>query len=380
MNDVAFDKMMKDNTVKAFLALVRAGLWEQDVRLLPCEDIEWHEVYRLATEQSVLGLVLAGLEHTDVKPPQLLLLQWIGEVQMIEQRNKAMNGFVAELIDRLRKEDVYCVLVKGQGVAQCYEKPMWRASGDIDLLLSGDNYQKAKDFLIPLASNVEKEDLNLMHLGMTISSWEVELHGTLRSGLWKKLDGVIDEAMNEVFYSGSVRSWRNGNTQVFLPRADEDAVFIFFHILQHFYLEGVGLRQLCDWCRLITVYNSTINCNLLESRLKRAGVLSEWCAFAYLAVNTLGMPADAMPLYNSSVIWKKKANRVLDFILETGNLGHNREHFNDHKVSFVKRKFLILDHITQDFCKYIRIFPKSAVKVWFHMITVGLSGLVRKQS
>lgn len=190
----------------------------------------------------------------------------------------------------------------------------------------------------------------------------------------------IDEAMNEVFYSGSVRSWRNGNTQVYLPRADEDAVFIFFHILQHFYLEGVGLRQLCDWCRLITVYNTSINYNLLESRLRSAGVLSEWCAFAHLAVNFLGMPADTMPLYNSRVVWKKKANRVLDFILETGNFGHNRGHCYDHEYSFIKRKFLVFGHITQDFSKYIRIFPKSAMKVWFHMMVVGVLGLVRKLS
>lgn len=104
-----------DNNTQAFLALVRTGLWEQDARLLPYQDIEWQEVYRLATEQSVLGLALAGLEHSDVKPPKVLLLQWIGVVQQIEHRNKVINGFVADLIDRLRKDDVYSLLVKGQG-------------------------------------------------------------------------------------------------------------------------------------------------------------------------------------------------------------------------------------------------------------------------
>ena len=55
-----------------------------------------------------------------MKPPQVLLLQWIGEVQMIEQRNKAMNAFVAEAIGALREQDIYALLVKGQGIAQCY--------------------------------------------------------------------------------------------------------------------------------------------------------------------------------------------------------------------------------------------------------------------
>lgn len=140
---------------KAFLALIREGLWRvgnPNIRIDVATD--WQEVYRLATEQSVLGLVLAGLEHVDVKPPKELLLQWIGEVQQIEQRNKTMNGFIANLIDNLRQEDVNSLLVKGQGVAQCYEKPLWRCAGDIDLLLSDENYTKAKSALIPIASEV----------------------------------------------------------------------------------------------------------------------------------------------------------------------------------------------------------------------------------
>ena len=87
-----------ENTRKAFLELVEAGLWgngNPDIRIDGTTD--WQEVYRLATEQSVLGLILDGLEHSDVKPPQVLLLQWIGEVQMIEQRNKAMNKMLNEV-------------------------------------------------------------------------------------------------------------------------------------------------------------------------------------------------------------------------------------------------------------------------------------------
>ena len=63
--------------------------------------MDWDEVYQLAEEQSVVGIVLAGIETSKVKPPQELLLQWIGEVQILEQQNKAMNGFIAELIEKL---------------------------------------------------------------------------------------------------------------------------------------------------------------------------------------------------------------------------------------------------------------------------------------
>ena len=225
-----------DNNTRAFLALVRAGLWKKDVRLLPYQDIKWQEVYRLATEQSVLGLVLAGLEYSDVKPPKELLLQWIGEVQQIEQRNKAMNGFIANLIDNLRKEDVYCLLVKGQGVAQSYEKPLWRCAGDIDLLLSDENYTKAKSALIPIASEVANEDETTKHQALVINGFDVELHGKIPFVISKRVDNGIDEVLDDVFCGGNVRSWECNGIQVFLPSPDNDVILIFTHFLHHFLL------------------------------------------------------------------------------------------------------------------------------------------------
>lgn len=168
----------------------------------------------------------------------------------------------------------------------------------------------------------------------------MELHGTLRSGLWLCIDRGIDKVQNAVFYEGKARSWMNGNTQVFLPAADEDVVFVFAHILQHFYKEGIGLRQICDWCRLLWTYRESLNYGLLESRIRKAGVISEWKTFGALAVDYLGMPVETMPLLNSSndqeiKKFKKKADKVIEFVLETGNFGHNRDYSYYKKYPYV---------------------------------------------
>jgi hypothetical protein len=90
--------------------------------------------------------------------PKVLLLQWIGEVQVIEQRNKEMNAFLASLSEKLKAEHIHALLVKGQGIAQCYEKPLWRACGDVDFLLDGENYEKGKKFLSYIAQEVHEEN------------------------------------------------------------------------------------------------------------------------------------------------------------------------------------------------------------------------------
>ena len=149
--------MDKENVVDQFFVLVRAGLWEKECFFSQHNNIDFGLIYKVAQEQSVVGLIAAGLEHVkDINVPQEWALQYIGSTLQIEQRNKAMNIFISELIESLRREGVYSLLVKGQGVAQCYERPLWRASGDVDLLLSKSNYVLAKKYLLEIADSIEK--------------------------------------------------------------------------------------------------------------------------------------------------------------------------------------------------------------------------------
>ena len=231
------------NNQKAFLVLVRAGLWENEVQLLTCGKIDYKVIRKLAEEQSLVGIVAAGLEHVvDIKIPKEDILTFAGGTLQIEQRNQAMNLFIQSMIGKMRSAGIYTLLVKGQGVAQCYERPDRRASGDIDLFLSENNYDKAKMFLSPLAANVEKEGLYTKHLGIHIGQWVVELHGSLRCSLSSRMDRVLDDIKHDTFYGGNVRSWMNGREQIFLLSVENDILFVFSYLLKHFYIEGLGLR------------------------------------------------------------------------------------------------------------------------------------------
>ena len=375
--------MISSNNTKAFFELLRAGLWAGELQLEAFKDVDYCDVFRLAKEQSVVGLVLEGIERSRIQDssfrvPQQLLLQWIGEVQLIEQQNKAMNEYVAWLIETLRKEDIYALLVKGQGVAQCYENPLWRCSGDVDLLLSEDNYQKAKSLLLPLAEEAESEYSTIKHQGIIMpEGYVVELHGNLHSRLSSRVDRGIDEAQRDVIYGGNVRSWQNGKTQVFLPGVNNDVIFLFTHILSHFYIEGIGLRQICDLSRFLWTYKDSLNHGLLESRIRKMGLMSEWKAFAALAVDYLGTPAEVMPLYSNEKKWSCKAERIMAFVLECGNFGHNRPRKQHH--SFLGGKISSFWRKLKDFGRHARIFPLDSVKFFFHFVGDGISNCLPNQ-
>lgn len=361
--------------------MLRAGLWEKEVRLSDYGDIDYSEIYRLSSEQSVVGLIAAGLgKARDVKIPQNLALTIAGEVVQLEKRNVAMNEFVASIINELQYTGIRVVLVKGQGVAQCYERPLWRSCGDIDLFFDDENYKKAALYLTPFGKDLKESSHGIKHTEMTIESWSVELHGTLRTQLGRRIDNVVDEVQVDTFFREGVRTWSNGLAQVLLPSPDNDIFFVFTHYLQHFFIGGCGLRQICDWVRLLWVYRESIDMKLLETRLKKSGLMSEWKAFASLAIDYLEMPKEAMPLYSSSKKWQRKTESIMDLIITMGNMGHNRDVSYRQKSSGLRRKIQTFYYITKDAWKTALVFPLDSIRVWCRLNNRELKKYVEKIS
>lgn len=365
--------MRKDNTIEAFLALVQGGLWEKEVGLSSFGEIDFERIYQLAEEQSVVGLVAAGLEYVaDLKVPKEYVLQFVGSALQLEQQNKSMNGFVAGLVAELRRQGIYTLLVKGQSIASFYERPLWRSCGDVDLFLSEDNYAKAKDYLTPQASSVEVEGRYGQHLEMTIEPWVVELHGNLRCGFSKRADRVLDKVKDNTFYSGNVSSIVIEKVQIFKLGKENDVFYVFAHILGHFYKGGIGLRQICDWCRLLWSYKDSLNLKALEDLLKGAGLMTEWKVFGAFANEYLDLDAEAIPFYSGGSCWRREAARIKKFIMKVGNFGHNRDMTYISIKPYLVRKTMSLGRRTGDLMNHFCIFPLDTLRFAPGIVIIGL--------
>ena len=325
-----------------------------------------NQVYSISVKQSVVGLLAAGLDH--LKDNRFIpheVMPFMNTILTLEQRNLAMNVFIRDFYCKLKKKDINPILVKGQGIALCYDKPLWRASGDIDLLLDPIGFEKAVPIVTLMSDSFGEIRHKTKHLAMTFGPWEVELHGTLRSQLGRRVDKVLDEVQRDTFDKRNIRIWHNGDAVISLPEPNNDVFFVFTHILQHFFRGGIGLRQLCDWCRLLWTFKNSLNINLLESRLRSAGLMTEWKAFAYLAVNDLGLEEKAIPFYSSSLSWQWRSKKILSYILQTGNMGHNRDNSYISRYPYIVYKLISFFRYTCDSLRLCLIFPKDSVRVWF---------------
>lgn len=96
------------------------------------------------------------------------------------------------------------------------------------------------------------------------------------------------------------------------------------------------------------------------------GLMRVWKSFATLAVDILGMPKEAMPMYDTR--YKVKSERVLERILKSGNMGHNNDLSYRAKYSGLTYKLVALWRRIKDFAGFTMIFPLDAPSFFVHYV------------
>lgn len=384
-----------DVNVRAFLALAATGLWGRSVKNAFEEwgRVDWDRVIQLAREQALVGIVASAFDAGDLGfelqdgMDRSLSKALAKKVYSIEQRNLKMYSFVEKLFEKFEANGLHPVLLKGQGVAQSYLNPLRRNPGDVDVLLAPGEYEIARMLLLDKASKVIADCFDIKQTALVLSGFIVELHGALRLFLGKKIEAEMDSLHNQIFaqqkfrtvdFSGLIGSPESGY-KVKLPEINIDVLYVFCHILQHFFTGGIGLRQVCDLCRLLYCYRDEIDKIWLKSELQKLGFMAEWKAFGAMAVDYLGMKAEYVPFYDLSSKWHRKARRIMAYILSTGNMGKNRDQSYKKKYPYLVKKLISLTKIISNFWHLARIFPGNAALVSFKGVREGMTDLADGQ-
>ena len=123
--------------MKSFLSLVRLGIGHS--ASIPTH-VDWVTTEALAAEQGLSAIVLDGIEELPLnkRPPQELLLQWIGEVLGFYENNYVeYEKAIGQLAHFYNKYGFQMMVIKGYGLSLNYPKPSHRPCGDIDIWLFG---------------------------------------------------------------------------------------------------------------------------------------------------------------------------------------------------------------------------------------------------
>lgn len=161
-----------------FFELLQVTLGNRERLSIVPTAAEWSEIYAESERQAVTGLVIHGIDRlpAEQRPSKVLLLQWIGIGQMIEQRNRLLNDRSKELLSNLTSAGLHPTILKGQGIVQCYPESLQklRQPGDIDVYVDC-GLKGALAFAKSLGQ--EKIEWDYKHLHLKIwDDTEVEMH------------------------------------------------------------------------------------------------------------------------------------------------------------------------------------------------------------
>lgn len=359
-----------------FFNILKSALWGSDDRLdassLSRDDVM--VALRIAKAQTVLGMVANEVMQTSSLSCLLNEADKAGLKRFVMSNlttGQMLNNALINIVLELRKHGIDPVLLKGQGVAKYYPMPELRQCGDIDVYVGQDNFAKACEVIGEMSSPEDHQgDIpSLKHFHTRIGHAFIEIHRYTDVYWPKRYDRVYQKISDAGMHSDLVPLDFAG-VPVMSPSVDFNVFFIFNHFWHHFIADGVGLRQLCDWVRLMHANHGKINLDYLSDVLGKMRLMKEWQVFGYIAVNTLGLPADEMPFYEPK--YKKTAEKVLELIMLEGNFGmENRKDYKRPK-GYVAGKWYSFKRRFARNLRVLSIFPMESLR---HITKVFICGI-----
>lgn len=293
---------------------------------------EWAKIYDESERQAVTGILLHGIDKlpAEQRPPQAILLQWIGIGQMIEQRNKLMNSRCKDLLEKLTEQGLRGSILKGQGIAQFYDNELkhLRQSGDIDVYVDC-GLENSHAFAKTMGCLDVEWDYKHLHLILWDDTavemhYRVEVLMNLRKN--RKLQRWFKKNEDQIF---------NDINTLTTPTTEFNVFYILLHIFRHFLYEGIGLRQIVDYCMVMReVHDSQLMVQEYVETVREFGMDKFAKGLMWVMREALGMPVEWM-------LWKpdhKEGEYILKQVMTGGNFGHydKRLDHNGGKVGAVK--------------------------------------------
>ena len=260
---------MPDRTWNIFMELLRAGLWEQDLRLAAVPDTAgWEQVLQLGREQAVMGLLLRGIAHLPEEqqlPAGLhpVALAWEVAFSKVNVRYSHVQN---ALLEHLTAAGLHPVVQKGSEAAKYYINPSIRQAGDIDLFLPDGEFLRARE---------------------------------LEPDAWLASDGAYVFVRDGVTVELHRRYYDIHLSPARLPVPASpcgEILLLSSHIFKHAMGPGVGCKQFCDLTRALTALEGRYDKQELAAALRRAGLLRWHRLLCSLLVADYGLdPACCLP-------------------------------------------------------------------------------------
>ena len=309
---------------RLFFQLLKNELWRSGEVPERLSEKEFEQVYTVAREQTVLGLVCNAIIRNDVLTGDDNAMRVMAVKVNHERRAGKMENALHVLISCLHEHHMNYVVFKGQTLAALYPTPIMRTLGDIDFYYEFADEERVRQAIEnTMGVQIHLSDLDKHH-AFEYDGIRFEMHYRLETFGSSRHQHYFDDLVKQSIKHIEEVQINGVNVRILPPMMN--IILCFKHLFNHFLIEGVGLRQLCDMAMLLHHYHGKIDVNELEHHLSKIGYLKAFKAVGALTVKYLGLPVEEFPLEltERDYGW---ADKMLDEVMKRGNFGkyHRRE-------------------------------------------------------
>lgn len=353
-----------------FFDLLRYSLWKQAVDYDSWDSgWSWKPVLRAIDGHQLATLVLEAVLSLpeSLQPDKEAVEHLSKQVGANMLRHDRLNHELAEIIGLLQADGIHPVLLKGQGNATFYEKPLLRKCGDLDIYVGAPNFSAACRTLCswrPGECVVGKAIKK--HAEFRFGKTEVELHRYAEIQHYPYPDEPFQIIMSEALAQPDVVEI--ASSRVAIPPARVNALYLFTHLWNHVRRGGVGLRQFCDLAVVLHRTNQQIDVDVLRTNLHQMKMQDEWILVGNILVGYMGLPQAEFPLYRD-----EKAEKVayfLQLVMADGNFG--KERGVKMRQGYFKDKVLKMTLDAKRSYQLAKVSKMLAVKIFVGRFLQGL--------
>ena len=257
------------------LRLLSGAIRSADVSLE--EPVDWPAAMRMAQAQGVTAVVFEAVERMGQQqsarhllPNRALLMQWYSQTLLISRQQTRHLSLAREIATLWAERGLRTIVFKGLAHSRYYPQPAHREFGDFDcfLLDSGGRpaYQRGNEVARALGLAVEDgwyKHSHIIYKGLTIENHQY-FTAARRGGADKRLNEYLLAAIGD----GSALQ-RLGDTPLYVLPVEAEGLFMLYHALTHFLVEGIRLRHIVDWACWIQANQGQIEWKVFYKQCQR---------------------------------------------------------------------------------------------------------------
>lgn len=292
------------------------------------DNVDWRNVLILAQKQGVRGLAYEALEMLKQEdadctcfPDRTTLMQWYAQTAFVEKMFAQHVALAKDVVELWKQHGIKTVVFKGLAHSCYYPKPEHREFGDFDCYLidaygecayrQGNEVARKKGMMV--------DDSWYKHSHIAYKKLTIENHRYFTSARRCGTDLALHKYMVEAVGDGSQLDRLDG-TDIYVLPMEAEGLFMLYHSLTHFLVEGIKLRHFVDWACWIKTNQKKLEWKEFYALCKR------FCLNGFVDVmNTIAVRQLGVELHDKTIFADSEfAERTIESALYDDTSIYNR--------------------------------------------------------